>query len=184
MQTPTITKGTLLIARPNLMADVFNRSVVLITEHNENGTVGFVLNKSIHIPLYEFLQDIDSEEMVFEGGPVNHENLFFLHSRPDLISHSEEIKNGIYWSGNYKDVQIAINSGILSAQEIRFYLGYSGWSPKQLEREISQNAWTVINDFNFHIFDEWDSNLWQKLMNELGGENLIWSNMPENPALN
>ncbi|MXV38514.1 YqgE/AlgH family protein [Flavobacteriaceae bacterium Ap0902] len=184
MQRPIIQKGTILIARPTLLTDVFHRSVVLITDHSETGSIGFVLNKSFEVPVIDFLNEIKSNDIVYEGGPVDQENLFYLHSRPDLIMGSEKIKDGLYWSGNFEDVLHSVNNGYIQSNEIRFYLGYSGWTTHQLEQEIENNAWNVVNDVNFDIFQNWDNDLWQKQMQRLGGDNLLWSNMPENPALN
>lgn len=185
MQTQTIQKGTILIARPTLMTDVFHRSVVLLTDHSEdNGSIGFVLNKSLHIPVSEFLNDLNSQDNVYEGGPVDQENIFYIHNRPDLIMDSEKIMENLYWSGNFNDVKHAINNGYLSENEIRFYLGYSGWATNQLQTEIENNAWNVVNNVNFDFFKNWHNNLWKNHMKNLGGENLLWLNMPDDPAMN
>lgn len=184
MQTPKINKGTLLIARPSLMTDVFHRAVVLITEHSTTGTVGFILNKPIEQELRDLLADVKSDMQVYEGGPVDQENLYYIHSRPDLISGSERIGAGLFWGGNYKDVNYAINNGFIEKTEIRFYLGYSGWSGGQLENEIQNNSWEVINNEKLDIFADWNNNLWKKQMKKLGGDNLLWMNMPENPMSN
>lgn len=184
MQRTIIKKGSILIARPTLLTDVFHRSVVLITEHSETGSIGFVLNKSLDIPVREFLNELNSDQNVFEGGPVDQENIFYLHNRPDLILDSVQINKGLYWSGNFEDVMYAINNGLIEERQIRFYLGYSGWASHQLDDEIQHNAWSVIDNTDFDIFEDWDINLWQKKMQDLGGENLLWYNMPDNPALN
>ncbi|MGI9527850.1 MAG: YqgE/AlgH family protein [Weeksellaceae bacterium] len=184
MRRPIIKKGIILIAKPTLLADVFHRSVILITEHSDTGSIGFVLNKSLGLPVRDFLSDLNANQMVFEGGPVDQENIFYIHKRPDLIEDSVRIKDGLYWSGSFEDVLFNINNGLIKPDEIRFYLGYSGWAGNQLDAEIENNAWHVLDKTDFDIFKEWDINLWQKKMQDLGGENLLWYNMPENPALN
>lgn len=185
MQTQTIQKGTILVARPTLLTDVFHRSVVLLTDHSkDSGSIGFVMNKSLHIPVNEFLKDLNSEFMVYEGGPVDQENIFYIHKRPDLIMESEKITDTLYWSGNFEDVKYAINNGFIKENEIRFYLGYSGWATEQLQTEIDKKAWNINNIINFDVFSTWHNNLWKNQMQELGGENLLWYNMPENPMLN
>lgn len=185
MQTQTIQQGTILIARPSLLTDVFHRSVVLITNHSEEtGSIGFVLNKSIEIPVNVFLSDLNSEEMVYSGGPVDEQNIFYIHNRPDLIKDSEHIKGELYWSGNFEDVKHALNNGYLQPNEIKFFVGYSGWGQEQLENEVINGAWTVHNSLHFDLFKEWDHNLWKEEMKKLGGENLLWFNMPEDPMLN
>lgn len=185
MQTQTIQKGTILIARPSLMTDVFHRSVILITDHTEEGgSIGFILNKSLQLPVKDFLREVNCQDAVYKGGPVDQENIFYIHTRPDLIMESEKITDNLYWSGNFKDVLHAINNGYLGEDEIRFYLGYSGWATNQLESEIKKHAWHVVNDVQFDFFKNWHNDLWKSQMKNLGGENLLWLNMPKNPIMN
>ena len=185
MQTQTVQKGTILIARPTLLTDVFHRSVVLLTDHSkETGSIGFVLNKPLTNTVNDFLQDLNSDLPVYEGGPVDQENIFYIHSRPDIIKNSEQISQNLYWSGDFDDVIYGLNNGFLRDNEIRFYLGYSGWASNQLQTEIDQNAWNINNDTDFDFFKKWETNLWKEQMRKLGGENLLWFNMPENPMLN
>lgn len=187
MHTQTIQKGTILIARPTLLTDVFHRSVVLLTDHSKDtGSIGFVLNKSLHIPVNEFLKDLNSSQLVYEGGPVDQENIFYIHSRPDLITDSVKVMENLYWSGNFDDVKYAVNNGYIDEYQIRFYLGYSGWASEQLQTEIDNNAWNIMTSscLDFEFFHTWHNNLWKTQMHKLGGENLLWSNMPDNPALN
>lgn len=185
MHTKTIQKGSLLVARPSLMTDIFQRSVVLITDHaDDSGSVGFVLNKPLHERVADYVNGLDTDFTIYEGGPVDQENLFYLHSRPDIISNSEPINDSLYWAGDFKDVQYAINHQEITASQIRFYLGYSGWSANQLATEIQQYSWYLIQDSSFDIFKDWENNLWQEQMSLLGGDNLLWLNMPDNPSLN
>lgn len=185
MQIQTIKKGSILIARPSLLTDIFHRSVVLITEHNNKaGTVGFVLNKPINKTINHFISELKSDLPVYEGGPVDQEKIYYLHNRPDLISDSERIKDGLYWSGDFDDVKHALNNCYLKNDEIRFYLGYSGWATKQLKSEIDRNAWSMIDSKKLNIFQNVDANIWKQEMKKLGGENLIWLNMPKNPMMN
>ena len=185
MQTQTIQKGTILIARPSLLTDIFHRSVVILTEHSKStGSIGFVLNKSLEIPVNMFLGELNSNDIVYSGGPVEEQNIFYLHTRPDLIKDSEHIAELLYWSGNFDDVKYMVNNGFLKPNEIRFYVGYSGWEKNQLDAEIENRAWSVHNSLNFDFFKDWNHNLWKEQMKNLGGENLLWFNMPENPMLN
>ena len=183
MQIKTITKGNILIAQPALYDYTFNRSVIFITEHNDQGSVGFILNKPIKISVSTYVSELDTQLQVYEGGPVETHNLYYLHKRPDLISNSEPIMNGIYWSGDYEDVRNAINGGLIQEDEIRFYLGYSGWGENQLQNEVNDNAWIVV-DQEVDIFKDWDNNLWKEQLKKLGGEHLIWLNTPADPTMN
>ncbi|MFA7688429.1 MAG: YqgE/AlgH family protein [Moheibacter sp.] len=183
MQIKTITKGNILIAQPVLNDLNFNRSVVLLTDHNDQGSIGFILNKPLNETVYAYVSELESNFMVYGGGPVETENLYYLHKRPDIIRNSEPISRGVYWSGDYEDVKTAINTGMIGENEIRFYLGYSGWGENQLQSEIEDNAWILMDD-DLDIFQDWDSNLWKLQLKKLGGEHLIWLNTPADPSMN
>ncbi|MFA5619536.1 MAG: YqgE/AlgH family protein [Weeksellaceae bacterium] len=183
MQIKTITKGNILIAQPSLYDLTFNRTVVLVTEHNENGSIGFILNKPLEQTVNSFVSELDSEFLVYSGGPVETNNLYYLHNRPDLIIDSEPIANNLFWSGNYVDVKNAINNGLIQNDEIRFYLGYSGWGENQLQSEVDDKAWIVVDD-KVNIFQDWSNNLWKEQLKKLGGEHLIWLNTPADPSMN
>lgn len=179
-------KGHLLIAEPSIFGDSnFSRSVILITEHNDIGSVGFVLNKPHELKLRELVADFATSWVVFTGGPVDQEQLNFIHTRPDLISDSVEIKNGLFWNGNYREVVNAVNTGQILENEIRFFLGYSGWEFNQLEKELQQNSWIVTeNTFKNLLLKHIDQDFWRAKMIELGGDYVLWANAPENPNLN
>ena len=155
-----------------------------MTEHNDAGSLGFVLNKPLNEPISKYIEEIKVDFPVYEGGPVEKNNMYYLHSRPDIINESVHIHNNIYWSGDYQNVKEMVNSGVISENEIRFYLGYSGWSPNQLEKEIKSKSWIVSKDPELNYFKNWSTDLWKKQLKKLGGENLIWINSPLNPNLN
>ena len=119
-------KGKLLIAEPSLTGDVsFNRSVVLLAEHNDEGSVGFILNKPLNYSMNDLVDEIEVPFPVFNGGPVEQDNLYFIHKVPDLIPNSVEISDGIYWGGDFEITVMLVNSGKISQKDIRFFLGYS-----------------------------------------------------------
>ncbi len=179
-------KGNILLAEPSLTGDVsFSRAVVLLAEHSLQGSVGFILNKPLHYTLDELVDEIDAPFPVFNGGPVEQDNLYFIHSRPELIKGSVEISDGIYWGGNFEALTEAINNHQLTKNDIRFFLGYSGWDALQLLQEIDAKSWIPIQEQN--LKRQLSKNavlLWKEKLKELGGDYLIWSNAPENPNLN
>ncbi len=180
-----IQKGKLLLAEPAILNDKsFNRAIIILVEHNENGTVGFVLNKPSRFTLGDLVPDIDSDIRVYIGGPVEQDNLYFIHEVPELIPDSIEIEHGIYWGGNYNTVKSLINNKLIQAKDIRFFLGYSGWSQEQLEDEISRNSWAVIEINGTNIFQINDAGSWKEKLIELGGKYRLWANSPEDPMLN
>ncbi|GGE98484.1 putative transcriptional regulator [Chishuiella changwenlii] len=183
MSIKSIKKGTILVAKPTLTNDIFQRSVVLITEHIDSGSIGFIINRSTNLPISIFVSEVESGALVYEGGPVDKENIYYIHKRPDLIKNSEKIADNVYWSGVYEDVKIAVNQKLIKDNEIKFMIGYCGWSPNQIINELKDNSWE-ITDLDFDIFENWSSDLWKKLMKQLGGENLIWVNTPADPSMN
>ena len=179
-------KGRLLVAEPSIIGDVsFNRSVVLLAEYNEHGSVGFILNKPLDYNLNDFVPDINSTLPVYNGGPVEQDNLYFIHRIPELIPESVEISNGIFWGGDFATIVELLNAGRLSSDQIRFFLGYSGWASEQLEQELEVHSWVVVpNTYRDKILSKDDDDFWKEKMIEFGGDYLIWSNAPENPNYN
>ncbi|MFM1878915.1 MAG: hypothetical protein RLZZ241_1781 [Bacteroidota bacterium] len=179
-------KGKLLIAEPALTGDVsFNRSVVLLAEHNEEGSIGFILNKPLNYTLEDLVSEITVPFPVYNGGPVEQDNLYFIHTVPHLISDSLEIAHGIYWGGDFETTVMLINQKQITKDNIRFFLGYSGWAALQLDKELTSNSWIVTkNKYHSDIIKKCTPSFWRENMMALGGDYLLWSNAPENPGLN
>ena len=179
-------KGHLLIAEPSIIGDVsFNRSVVLLADHTEDGSIGFILNKPLDFTLDELIPEITRKFKVYNGGPVEQDNLYFIHKIPDLIPGSIEISNGIYWGGNFETIQMLLSENKLKEDHIKFFLGYSGWESNQLDTELISNSWVVVeNIYKSNIIGKPYRSFWKEKMVELGGDYLIWSNAPENPTYN
>ncbi|MEK9614496.1 MAG: YqgE/AlgH family protein [Flavobacteriaceae bacterium] len=178
--------GSLLIATPSIIGDPnFQRSVVLLVDKKETGTVGFILNKKSDYTLNEVMENISLEFPLYFGGPVEQDNLFFVHSADDLIPNSLPIGDQLFWSGDFDVVIELLQRGALNEKEIRFFLGYSGWSEQQLESEIDQKSWVVVDpNGESEWFKNPTSDLWKNHMKTMGGKYLIWSNAPENPSWN
>lgn len=179
-------KGKLLIAEPSLAGDMsFSRSVVLLAEHNKDGSVGFILNKPLSYTINDLVKEIEVPFDVYNGGPVEQDNLYFIHKVPELIDNSIEISNGIYWGGDFEKIIALINTNAISQDEIRFFLGYTGWDSLQLDKEISSHSWVIVpNKYESDIIQKAPDAFWKEKMMELGGNYLLWSNTPENPSLN
>ena len=179
-------KGLLLVAEPSIIGDVsFNRSVVLLAEYNENGAVGFILNKPLKNSLHDFIPTLDSCIPIYNGGPVEQDNLYFIHKIPELIPNSIEIENGIYWGGDFNEISSLLQENKIEESEIRFFLGYTGWNHNQLEEELEEHSWVVChNKYENRILGETGAGFWKEKMLEFGGDYLIWSNSPENPSNN
>lgn len=178
-------KGRLLIAEPSILNDdSFNRAIILITEHSENNSVGFILNRALNFTISDLLPDIDSDFMVYQGGPVEQDNLYFIHQIPNLIPDSMEINNGIYWGGDYDVLKELLNAKALNENDIRFFLGYSGWGKNQLQDEINLNSWFISENDSDDIFSEDKDLLWRNKLLQKGGDYKLWVNAPSDISLN
>lgn len=186
MISEKLKKGQLLISEPSIIGDLsFNRSVILLADHDKEGSVGFIINKPLKYTIHDLIPEIKSRFKIYNGGPVEQDNLYFIHNIPDLIPNSIEISNGIYWGGDFESTKELINSGKINKENIRFFLGYTGWSKNQLETEMSENSWIIApNNYENKIIGKSPAHFWKEQIKELGGEYLIWSNAPENPYLN
>jgi len=178
-------KGTLLVSSP-LIEDFFRRTVILITEHNDVGSVGFVLNAKLTVTLGEAIPELETMNSdLYLGGPVQRELLNFLHKIPDIIEGGYEVADGIYWGGNYEILKILADSGEIKNDDITFFLGYSGWAPGQLEDELALNTWYVTDAKAEDIFHKSpEVNLWRKVLKRMGGNFNIISSFPDDPSMN
>jgi len=179
-------KGKLLISDSSALIDsVFSRSVLLLAEHNAKGSVGFILNKPLDISVQDVVPEANTNFRIYSGGPVEQDNLYFIHTIPSLIPNSIEIKDGIFWGGDYEVLFELMKQNKISQKDIRFFLGYSGWEESQLQEEVEEKAWTCIdNQFGDHLLEKTPSKLWKELMIDLGDEFIIWANAPEDPVMN
>ena len=121
---------------------------------------------------------------VHNGGPVNQDNLYFIHNKPNVISDSIKFFNGLYWGGNFESVIESINSEKLDDSSIKFFSGYTGWSHDQLKEEIKNDSWIIANNDEKIEFNKDSKKLWGNYMKKMSAEFKIWSNAPENPQSN
>lgn len=184
MITPSVTNGSLLIAEPFLGDTNFERSVVLLCEHTEEGTFGLVLNQATNLHLSDVLDDAYADLTLYTGGPVQQNTLHFIHRRPDLIDNAVKIAQGLYWSGDFEQVKQALNVGTLTDSDIRFFIGYSGWGTGQLADELEAKSWIVTQVEAAFIFDTPADQFWRGILKRMGGEYKVLSNYPVDPRLN
>jgi putative transcriptional regulator len=178
--------GRLLISEPFMIDPNFKRSVILLTEHGSTGAMGFVLNHQSEYMLGDLLPDLPYSEMpVYVGGPVGEDTLHFIHCCPEKIEDGIEIANGVYWGGNFETVKGLVTNYQLNDSEIRFFTGYSGWTPGQLNDEIAEDTWIVTDKFTAQIiFSHDDQNIWRQVIISMGQRYAHIANFPENPEMN
>ena len=129
-----------------LNGSFFEHTTILIVEHNQEGSIGFVTNKPLGKSLHELVEFNHSKPFpLMDGGPVDRDHLFVLHKRPDLIEGGEKIPNGFYLGGNMDQVIEAINTKSANKQEIQLFIGYCGWDLGELEAEVKEGSWILAN---------------------------------------
>ncbi len=178
--------GRLLISEPFMSDPNFKRSVVLLSEHGADGSVGYILNQVANVILKDVMQDLwQADNHIYFGGPVAADTLHFIHRAYDKLQSGEPIGNGLYWGGNFETLKILINSNAIEEHEVKFFMGYSGWENGQLDQELAQNAWMVseVSDLNL-IFSNDDEKLWRDVIVNLGPKYAHVSNFPIDPSLN
>ncbi len=179
------TKGRILIAEPFLQGPYFSRSIVFLTEYGEKGAIGFVLNKSSELYPDEVIEDLfNFKGELYVGGPVSSNSLHFIHTLGDKIPGSMQITDTLYWGGDFEVLKKLVNSGKVDYTQVKFFAGYSGWSPGQLEGEINENSWIVADVKDELIMDIDIEHIWKHTMEDLGDVFKAWTNFPENPSYN
>lgn len=178
-------KGKLLISEPFLPDPNFERTIVLLCENNAEGSFGFVLNKPSLANVSDVMDDIKNfNTPAMVGGPVQQDTLHYLH-RYRGIDDAVEILDGVYWGGSFERILFLLETKQLPHKDIRFFLGYSGWSPSQLEEELAQDSWIVSDQASEElIFDTDPEFMWKRTLKIMGGRFSVYSNYPKDPRLN
>jgi putative transcriptional regulator len=178
--------GKLLISEPFMDDPNFTRSVVLLTEHGEEGTLGFVINHPSLLILNDLVAEFKGKDFpVYYGGPVAMDTLHFIHRCPDKIPGGEEIAKGIYWGGNFETLKALVNEGSVTKEEVKFFVGYSGWGHDQLDEEMKGNTWIVSDKYDSDlVFSSSEEHIWREVIIHLGPKYAHISNFPQNPNLN
>ncbi|MEL6392746.1 MAG: YqgE/AlgH family protein [Bacteroidota bacterium] len=163
----------------------FKRTALLLVEHNDEGTVGFVLNRPVNMRVDELIQDFpEFGSSVFYGGPVQTDTVHYLHRAGDLLEESFEVVPGIYWGGNFDKLKFLIERELITAMDIRFFVGYSGWSAGQLKTELGHGSWVPASmDVNY-LFKSDPKSLWSQVMNNKGNLYSVISDMPDDASYN
>ncbi|NQD71785.1 YqgE/AlgH family protein [Sphingobacterium shayense] len=180
-------KGSILLAEPFMLDYNFDRSVILLCEHDiEEGTMGLILNHRSSLLLSDVINEIESDDFnLYIGGPVNTEAMFFIHKVPDQIEGGVQLVDRFYFGGNFDQVISLINNKLITSSDIKFFLGYAGWNINQLEDEIEQNSWVVHNKFPTELLLLEDGeDLWKQAIISLGPKYAHVANFPKTPNMN
>lgn len=183
MKTYNIQKGSLLVAEPFMEDPHFKRTVTLVCEHGEDGTIGLVLNRPSVFSVNQMVGNFPHiESTMFYGGPVGRDQLNFLHAYGDLIPNAFHIRDNLYWNGDFEALKELIKDKQIMPQNIRFFSGYAGWGEGQLLEEMQDESWIVSEDYP-EIF-RMSEYMWQEVLIQMGGKHKLIANFPENPQMN
>ncbi len=184
-----VTRGSLLVAKPQIDDACFGRSVVLMTGYDSTGAMGLIVNRSTGFMLGEVLNEWGNNANgipLYLGGPVGLNTLFYVHTLPlDVIPESLDIGRGLRMGGDFEAVKRYVKSGAPTVGIIKFMAGYSGWSTGQLDHEIEQQSWAVLKGSDPALIMTSDHNsIWHDAVAAFGDRYRRWLTMPVNPNLN
>jgi putative transcriptional regulator len=182
----SLTAGTLLVSAPVLEDPNFRRTVVLLCDHEpEQGSFGLVLTQQTDIHLEDVLEGVFVyNPPLYIGGPVQRDTLHFIHRKPDVIEGGVSLPGDLVWGGTFESVEACAQHGNASADDLRFFVGYSGWSPGQLQAEMDEDAWIVSSVAPDVLFNTPTERLWRTVLRRMGGEFAWLSNFPDDPRMN
>lgn len=175
-------QGDILISEPLMNNFHFGRSVVLLVDHSEaDGTFGVIVNKQLDVSVNQLVDDFpDFDAPIYLGGPVAEDQIFFMHTLGNLIPDACKIMEGLYWGGDNKTLDTLIATGIANEDNVRFFLGYSGWESGQLVGELVRNSWLVSHVSTDRLLTTTPSKMWETYVNKLGKDYEMWNRFPMN----
>ena len=177
--------GCLLVAEPPMPDPNFKRTVILLCEHTMEGSFGLVLNRPAGVRLSEVATvDLPFDAELWQGGPVQPDTLHYVHPYRDSLPGALPVLEGVYWGGEFDALSDGLVSGALDAERVRFFVGYSGWGPGQLDAEFDDGSWIVREATPGVAFAEDDDALWRDILRGMGGEYALLANFPDDPRLN
>lgn len=181
-----IQKGSLLIATPDIEIGFFFRGVILICEHNVNGSFGLLINRSLELELPEEILNVDQLANphidIRAGGPVQTNQMMLLHNSSKLEKQTLNVAEGIYLGGDLQFLQESLTDP--NGPYIHLCFGYAGWGTGQLEREFLDGQWYLHPATFENVFLTPPDKLWQNLLRDMGGKYATLSMIPEDLSLN
>ncbi|MEM9822310.1 MAG: YqgE/AlgH family protein [Bacteroidota bacterium] len=168
------------MAEPFMLDPNFKRSVVLLCEHETDGSLGFILNKSLDMKINDLITDFpDFDARVYYGGPVQTDTIHYIHNVGDLLENSNEIVPGVFWGGDFDKLKFLVSSKLIEPHNIRFFVGYSGWTVGQLKDEMRFGSWVLGEMNSNYLFRTEPDGLWQQAMEHKGDSYSVIAQMPD-----
>jgi len=180
-----IKSGTILLAEPFMLDPNFKRAAVLLVDHGSEGSIGFVLNRESDVRVDELVDDFpEFDAPVYVGGPVGRDTVHYLHRKGDLLEDSDEVVKGVFWGGDYERLKFLIRQQLIAPHDIRFFVGYSGWSDDQLDQELSLGSWVTARMDANYLFKSSPDTLWSQVMDHKGNAFSVIADMDEEANYN
>lgn len=182
----SLEQGKLLISEPFMQDVNFKKTVVLVCDYKEeDGTVGFVLNRPTNLSINDLLFEFpEFNAKVFYGGPVGVDTIHYLHCKGDIIDESRMIMPGLFWGGNFEKIKLLITTELIKPSDIKFFIGYSGWSPGQLEEEIDEKSWILGEMDKNYAFSSKIPDMWHHVLNSKGDNYKVIADMSDSFSMN
>lgn len=181
-----LTRGTLLIASPELENGIYFRSIILLCEHTPSGSFGLIINKPLEIDLPEDLVNLKAAANphieIRAGGTVQPNQMMLLHTSETLAEQALLLCPGVYLGGDLPFLQESAADA--NGPFLRLCFGYTAWTPGQLEREFLSGNWFLHPATRQHVFEIPPEKLWQSILREMGGKYAALSLIPEDLSLN
>lgn len=181
-----LTKGSLLIASPDIDSGIYFRSVVIICEHSTAGSFGLIINKNLAIELPEEIMNskefTNPNVQIRAGGPIQPNQMMLLHSSDQIPEQTLKLCEGVFLGGDLQFLQEAVSAP--NGPAIRLCFGYCGWGAGQLEREFLSGNWFLHAASAKHLFEIPSERVWQSILREMGGKYATLSMIPEDLSLN
>ena len=176
-------EGCVLLSDPFTQDPYFSRSAILLCRHNKKETFGFVLTNYIEIDLHKL--DENMPEIITKisfGGPVEKDNLFYIHTFGKEIEGAEKIMDTLYFGGDYEMLFELIKADPKRINELRFFIGYAGWDFEQLNNEMKDHSWIAVTNISEkEILSTSSDHFWKDCMTKQGSKFEMISNFPLDP---
>lgn len=175
-----LAKGTFLLAQPYLLDPNFKRAAILLVDHEDEGSVGFVLTHPLDWRITDVIDGFpDYEGAMYFGGPVQRDTLHFVHTLGSAIPESIPVQDDLYWGGDFATLVLKVQAGEAHPGNTKFFLGYSGWSQGQLDGELNDDTWLTAPLQLDLVFETPHDQIWPKAMRRLGNAFGVISEMDE-----
>jgi putative transcriptional regulator len=175
-------QGKLLVSSPALVDPNFRKTVVLVAHHDDDGAMGLVLSRPSDVVAADAVPVLDgipgADAPIFVGGPMQQDAFMVLAEFDDVEQAAAPILDGLgFMPADAEPEDLAI-------RRLRLFAGYSGWGEGQLETELEEGSWIVVDAFAEDVFANDPDTLWRDVVHRKGAAFALMENMPFDPTLN